>query len=38
MTPYDAWWWARFLEALDRAGWALVRKPELRDVGNPTQR
>lgn len=35
MTPYEAWWWARFLEALDAAGYAIVRKPELLHVGVP---
>lgn len=35
MTAYERWWWAQFLVALDRAGYRIVRKPELCDVGRP---
>lgn len=35
MTPWQAWHWAQFLKALDAAGYAIVRKPELLDRGIP---
>jgi len=35
MSPYELWAWARFLAALDKAGYAIVRKPQLLDRGRP---
>ena len=35
MTPWDKWAWARLLEALDKAGYAVVKKPVLTDKGLP---
>jgi len=33
MTTWEVWAWARFLAALDAAGYVIVRKPELLDRG-----
>lgn len=35
MSPYDVWLWACFLVALDQAGYAIVKKPELLGKGLP---
>jgi hypothetical protein len=33
MRPWDRWWWAAFVVALDRAGFRIVRKPTLTRFG-----
>lgn len=35
---WDKWMWAKLLDDLDRAGFVLVKKPELRDRGLPAER
>jgi hypothetical protein len=35
MSTYEAWFWARLIEALDRAGYAIVKKPEILGRGGP---
>jgi len=35
---YAAWWWAKFVKALDEAGYAIVKKPELKDKGKTAPR
>jgi hypothetical protein len=36
MNPsWEKWAWARFLAALDAAGYAIVQKPSLIDKGRP---
>jgi hypothetical protein len=35
-AAYSTWWWPQFLKALDRAGYAVVKKPELLEKGRPT--
>lgn len=32
---HGAWAWARFLERLDQAGYAIVKKPTLLEHGKP---
>lgn len=34
----EAWRWRRFLEELDKAGFAVVMKPTLLDKGRPEPR
>lgn len=33
MTPWQKWYWVELLAALDRAGYAVVRKPTLTKYG-----
>jgi hypothetical protein len=35
-TSYDRWWWQRLVAELDKAGYAIVKKPALLTRGRPT--
>lgn len=35
LNEHELWQWRHFLERLDKAGYAVVKKPGLRDVGVP---
>jgi hypothetical protein len=37
-AAYEAWVWPRFLRALDEAGYAVIKKPDLRHVGKTKPR
>jgi hypothetical protein len=35
---YAAWWWRRFLAELDRAGYAIVKKPRAASSADAKRR
>jgi hypothetical protein len=37
-TAFDRWYWYVMLEVLDRAGYVVIKKPELIDRGRPASR
>ena len=35
MSTYELWYWAKLIQVLDAAGYRIVKKPELLNVGRP---